>query len=344
MPGFVSGCGPKDVPMSNNFPNAVSEYNVGGSTSANRNLAVLLKKYPSAVITPAPWIGYWWPYISDGIADSAAKYDAVTASKAKDWEKEHHGAHVRDLEDWWGHCNGWAAAAILMPEPKTPLEIAGVKFEIADRKALFTESHMEVTGDFLGTRVYDPDDTTSEAFEDVWPAQMFLGLTNVMGAGKKSLIIDRYTGAQVWNQPLVAYFTRAPKGEDDLGRDPDYPNIYRINLSTTLWWASDSVDPNLITPTFNPSNPSSLFSSRTLNYELWLDAPPKFNSAGELVSSGNIILSTQNGHTTGGIWKNTAIPILESHPDYMWTAYKALPSSGYKNPQINDKWIQDHLR
>ena len=64
------------------------------------------------------------------------------------------------------------------------------------------------------------------------------------------MIIDRHTGAEVWNQPVVAYEVDPIRPEDDLGRDPRYRNLYRVNVRATLWWANDDVGPNAKTPEF----------------------------------------------------------------------------------------------
>ncbi len=58
---------------------------------------------------------------------------------------------------WWGHCNGWAAAAALEAEPIAPIEKNGVRFEVADIKGLLTESHYGVVSPFSGTRYNAPE-------------------------------------------------------------------------------------------------------------------------------------------------------------------------------------------
>jgi hypothetical protein len=61
---------------------------------------------------------------------------------------------------WWGHCNGWCAAAILEAEPLGPVSGGGIRFDVADLKGLLTESHYGVESDFTGRRYNAP-----EAFE-----------------------------------------------------------------------------------------------------------------------------------------------------------------------------------
>lgn len=65
---------------------------------------------------------------------------------------------------WWGHCNGWAAAAVLEREPIASIEFNGVRFEVADLKGLLTESHFGVVSSFSGTRYNEPPKGASESF------------------------------------------------------------------------------------------------------------------------------------------------------------------------------------
>lgn len=59
---------------------------------------------------------------------------------------------------WWGHCNGWAAAAALEAEPIAPIEARGIRFDVADLKGLLSESHYSVYSDFTGRRYEKPDE------------------------------------------------------------------------------------------------------------------------------------------------------------------------------------------
>lgn len=332
------------VLLTNSFSAYGAQYN-------ERNLAKLQAKYAKAVADPVPWAGYWWPYLDDGIADGendddglspADKIDAIFNRKnyATAWEKRQHGTGRRPAA-WWGHCNGWAAAAIMEREPRTAVTRNGIKFSVADRKALLTEYWMESGSDFIGRRVYDENDLSSAAFWDVVPAAFHLLITNIVGDQKQSVIIDRFTGAEVWNHPLVAYEIEPIKPNDYLGPDPKYKNIYRVNVKTTIWWATDEVGANDITPEFKWKE-DDFFDKRTLKYELWVDAPLKFDASGKLVSSGDIIL-TRN--SKGGQWKNGASreALKNSHPDFIWIPLSYARSSGSKNPRINDAWVKKNL-
>ncbi|MBI2944315.1 MAG: hypothetical protein HYY25_08945 [Candidatus Wallbacteria bacterium] len=88
-----------------------------------------------------PWSGTWWPRNSAELAFRAfegglsplEKYDSIVASLygrlagAAAWEADplhhHNYAAATYRTDWGGHCNGLAAAGILVPEPRKPFDI-----------------------------------------------------------------------------------------------------------------------------------------------------------------------------------------------------------------------------
>jgi len=315
------------------------------------NFAELQREHAMGVAQPVPWVGHWWPYAENGIADGnfdkdrrspAEKLDLSQGNRnwATAWEFQHHGHGLRAAE-WWGHCNGWAVAAIMEPEPRKAIRVDGVKFTVSDRKALLTEYWMEVGADFIGTRVWNSNDFSSRAFWDVTPAQFHLAMTNIVGRQSRSLIVDRHAGAEVWNHPVVAYKTDPITPADYLGPDSRYSNIYRVNITTTIWWATDEVEPDELTLPFNWEVNDS-FVKRKLRYELWIDAPLRFSDSGKLLSSGNIII-TRDG--SGGAWKNGTTPqvLVNTHPDFMWIPISYSASRGSKNPRINDAWIRENI-
>lgn len=200
---------------------------------------------------------------------------------------------------------------------------------------------MEVNADFYGRREDDPDDQSSSVFEDVYPDQFFLVLTNFVGRGMP-LVMDRYTGAQVWNQPIAGYRMNPVTPSDDLGVSPSAPGVYRVRVSTTLWWARDDVGPQHVTEPFGFEDSAS-FQSRTLRYELWLDAPLRFDSGGKLVGSGKVILARQGAAVLGGQWLNADLDPVNSHPDYLWVPHSVSRSTGFSNPAIDAAWVRSRF-
>ncbi len=89
-----------------------------------------------------------YDFMHNVYGDQKAKYDADGVSYS-----------------WWGHCNGWSAAAVLEKEPIGPIEKNGVRFEVADLKGLLTESFYGVHSDFTGLRYDEPDASIRESRE-----------------------------------------------------------------------------------------------------------------------------------------------------------------------------------
>ena len=106
---------------------------------------------------------------------------------------------------WWGHCNGWAAAAILTDEPRESLDVAlgndEVTYSTADLKGLLTESHYSTRSQFYGARYYkegdDLGDLTPQAFHKL--------VTFFIGTQKVPLVFDTDPKDPVWNYPAYAY-------------------------------------------------------------------------------------------------------------------------------------------
>ncbi|MBI4614603.1 MAG: pre-peptidase C-terminal domain-containing protein [Planctomycetes bacterium] len=65
---------------------------------------------------------------------------------------------------WWGHCNGWAAAAIMEKEPITSVTANGIRFEVGDLKGILTEVFFGSGADFTGTRYNKPSDRLEEGY------------------------------------------------------------------------------------------------------------------------------------------------------------------------------------
>jgi hypothetical protein len=329
----------------------------GGDVAGEKNFAALINKYAEGKPKRAPWAGYWWPYKEQGIASArsgsggspAGKYDAARGNQtsAQSWESRFHGPNVKGIQGWWGHCNGWCASAALYPEPNDSVKVNGIEFGIADIKGLLAEAGMSANADFFGNRVDFANDFNTPKADDTVPDQYFLVLTNYMGKLGNTVLIDRFTGEQVWNQPLAGYRMEYPKREDYLGADPANPNVYRINVTSTMWWASDEVAANVQTPPFDfPAYDTDIYASRVLKMEIWLDGPVVFGADGKITSSGNVIVTRQGEYFLGGAWKMGGFS-NDAWPDYMWVPYSLVPPTDpdddSANPQIDIRWIENHI-
>ncbi len=326
----------------------------GGAAGSEKNFAALINNFAQAKPAHQPWAGFWWPYTSNGIARSthegaspAGRYDAARGrtTNAQNWEVHKHGSAVPKVQGWWGHCNGWCVAAALFPEPRAAIKVNGIRFGIGDIKALLTEAGMEASADFFGERVDPWDRNYQRKFEDTIPNQFMLVLTNYMGIHRKTVLIDRFTGGEVWNQPLAGYRFEYPKPSDYLGVDPQAPNVHRLNVTATIWWMEDNVPPEIQTPPFDFKE-SRTVTARTLKMEVWLDGPVVFGADGKITQSGNLIVARRGDYLVGGAWKNGHIN--HGHPDYMWVPYSILKVDPvaevqYANAHIDIDWIKKHV-
>ena len=138
------------------------------------------------------------------------------------WELLNH--YSPEGGSWWGHCNGWSAAAILMDEPigdeKVSIGEDEVTFTSADLKGLLTESHYSTYSRFYGDRYYGEGDDPS----DLSPAAFHRLVSFYIIDQQVPLVFDTDAGEQVWNFP--AY------GLDLDMVETTAPGAARMNLNT----------------------------------------------------------------------------------------------------------------
>lgn len=352
LSGMLDGNGP--------YPNIR-----GGDVKGDKNFATLINKYAQAK-GDRGWAGFFWPYVNNGIASGtfgggaasgggghspAGKYDAARGDKngsSQRWEVKNHGAGVPKVQGWWGHCNGWCASSSMLAEPRESVKVNGIQFTVADLKGILSEVGMSVTADFFGNRV-DPWANEEKRWEDTVPDQFFLVLTNYMGKAGRTVLIDRFTGHEVWNQPLAGYKFRYPKPSDELGCSN---GICKLNVEATLWWYNDSgVPAGVITPEFNwqdemvPGGGAFAIEHRDMMMELWLDGPIVWGADGKIASSGDVVVTHEGEFYAGGAWKMGQYN-PNGNPDYMWVPYsfvKPDPNDDYGNPYIDVDWVKAHL-
>ncbi len=105
-------------------------------------------------------------------------------------------------EGWWGHCNGWAAAAILTTEPRQPVSTTTrgqtVEFTVADLKGLLTEAHYSTWSHFYGQRYNGPDEDITDLSPMAFQRLVDFYL-RTQGVG---FVFDTTAGAEVWNFPV----------------------------------------------------------------------------------------------------------------------------------------------
>lgn len=301
----------------------------------------------------------------------------------------------KSCEGWWGHCNAWAAAGIKEPEPRKSFMAKnpkGIEFEftVADQKGLLTELWMSsgslfagdthkgvptnnLNGNYLaGTKdwVFDPTDpegkamtrsgrTAYQAFWDVSPRTLFLIFTNYVGIQRTGVVIDRFTGDQVWNQPIVGYRLLPIKKEDikPVETNGQGQERYPVTVRMKMFWAEDGVHEHEISDKFTIEQTNDQiktnwsgqyeeehfgrhFSGRMVEFILFFDAPVEVSEDGtQIVKAGNIVgeglwsHKTEQGRAKYANMDNT-------HPDFIWLPTQVSDYSGNRNPWVQDKYVR----
>lgn len=123
------------------------------------------------------------------------------------WEMLNHWSPAGS--GWWGHCNGWAAAAILTNEPREthtvefgPGNTHSMELSTADQKGLLSETYYSQMSNFYGSR-YNGDD--GDDVSDLSPKAVLQILSTYIGDRGVPLVFDTTATEQVWNYPAYEY-------------------------------------------------------------------------------------------------------------------------------------------
>lgn len=214
-----------------------------------------------------------------------------------------------DAEPWEGLCHGWAAAAILYPEP-TQVDVVGangikVPFGSADVKALLTyyQGYIKTNKGKrqLGARCNAnlseyPEEGTLAECKDTNAGAFHIVLANELGLYGKSFIMDVSRDFEVWNQPLISYESELVAEQ---GPSPGAAEgtVQEVVLKTKVRWAVENIS------RWEPVIGASFQSEevREYNYRLELD---------------------NNGRILGGEW------LQDDRPDFLWLP-KSIAFEGY---------------
>ena len=302
---------------------------------------------------------------------------------------------------WWGHCNAWSAAAIKEVEPRTSLEASNpnngksITFGVRDQKAFLTAIYMEHNIFVEGYNVpatsktnewvlkpksklaKESDEEGVSQYEKFWdpsPETFFLLFTNFMGVMKQGLAIDRFTGDEVWNQPVAGYRILPIRSEDIHPVEKDKKTgrkIYPVSLRMKLFWGDDKVEEGGIGLPFDiykqtkdteevediwkgkmdfhwgKNQEITHYDGRLLKFKLFFDKP--------LLMSSEVIVKSV-GKIVGGIWDHQENPenylydgeegaekysaLNHTHPDFIWSPIDYIPHSdwpGERNPYLRPK-------
>jgi Transglutaminase elicitor len=129
---------------------------------------------------------------------------------------------------WYGHCNGWTAAAIRHAEPQRSVVRNGVTFTPADIKAMLAELYMYSDSEFLGGIDLS-----------INPGILHLTLANWLGRGSHPVGMETAVGEVVINFPIFKYKSTIHKFSS---READVRTIitYALNINREM----DRAPPN----------------------------------------------------------------------------------------------------
>lgn len=138
---------------------------------------------------------------------------------------------------WWGHCNGWSAAAILTNEPTKARSVAfgtgTISYTTADLKGLLSESHYSTYSNFYGAR-YNGKPTDDIA--DLSPKAFHTLVSHYLRDRKVPFVFDSTANEEVWNFPVygveLAVEERTAGGGAGL-----------LNVNTATWEQIDALAP-----------------------------------------------------------------------------------------------------
>jgi hypothetical protein len=201
-------------------------------------------------LAPAAWSAWWWPasglggalFAPSGPLDKYDRYVAATTGQdpgTRAWERDH--LYLPAAPAWAGHCNGAAAAALLEPEPQSPITTQGITFSVADLKGLLVDYHF---GDAAAWSFGDQGDLDPTDFQ-----RMLLDWFGTRNTGF-ALTFD-LGGGEVWSYAVYGFQTEwAPDAlQDDLW-----------HVTTTVWLADTNVPPGFVGTRSYPDSSGKQFT------------------------------------------------------------------------------------
>lgn len=296
----------------------------------------------------------------------------VDIDTAFEWEVLSHGSAQFGLDSWFGHCNAWAAAAIMEPEPRRSTVVDGIEFTGGDVKAYLTELWMEQHSSFHGSRNnYHESEEARDAidFKDVTPAAFHIFFADQIGNRDKSFVIDRYTGSQVWNQPTKAYrakaealySTDAETGEArPMEREVVYTKygyngasleergkmeVYPVLVTTTIHWVTDGLPHETLTLPYDANIDDETFADHH-DIEALFDKQIEMRTLTYEIWLDKPMDDPEARIVGDGQWEHgSATGYAHLHPDFMWQPIANVNNSrDYENELIDyDKVVQDIL-
>ena len=272
-------------------------------------LELKLSALPTAGSVPdyrIPYAGHDYPDLAGGTIAVLEKYDRAFHGGrplAADFERRDIAEHrrggpaeprglfarlaARRVPTWYGHCNGWTAAAIRHAEPQTAVVRGGVTFTPADIKGLLAELYMYCDSQFLGG--VDPV---------IHPATLHLALANWIGRGGHPIGMETAVGEVVVNYPVFDYRAEIQ------GADTPQPQV-RLTITYVV-----------NTPREQDKGPEKHYRQMTFLYTLLLDEEGRIRGGRYLPGSAQIDMlwvprAPTQGGTAGNLRGNPHLNVKE---------------------------------
>ena len=326
--------------------------------------------------------GEEWSYDIDELSplDKWALYEYLSGNSypnpfyASAWEVLNH--YSPGGGSWWGHCNGWAAAAILTNEPREAqtYQAGGhdITFTTADLKGLLTESYYSQNSHFYGAR-YNGEE---QDIADLYPDAFHKIMTFYVRDRGVPLVFDTSADAAVWNYPAYAYEMTITETTDadatdlvnintadrdalmalpgmteevaeaiityrlDIGPFQDVEDLKEVDgMSEDIFDGIHTlvtVDAEVTKRTFRVEMATQFTTDGVDEDHLDGDTPQGFNN------QYNYVLKTdETGLVSGGTWDDE-----KKHPDFAWVPYnnpRHPSNNGSENPYLDFGHLADTL-
>ena len=188
---------------------------------------------------------------------------------------------------WFGVCEGWTAASIIYNQPK-PFSVRiedenTLDFTAADVKALLSYHESQFNPGVTALVGKRCEGNAGGECWDTNPATLHLALTNHIGNLKEAFAMDVDGGAEVWNQPIIA-FTSKIKKSNKISAYAAQGTVRQVKVKTEVQYLQESA------PLPFALN-APLIKIAKYEYTLELN---------------------QNGEIIGGEW------ISQTRPDFLW--------------------------